>query len=42
MFIETHQDPINAPSDGPCMLELSNLEKVLIKLKRYDELTKGL
>ena len=42
IFIETHQDPINAPSDGPCMLELSNLEKVLIKLKRYDELTKGL
>ncbi len=42
IFIETHQDPDNAPSDGPCMLELSNLKKVLIKLKSYDELTKGL
>lgn len=42
IFIETHQDPDNAPSDGPCMLELSNLEKVLINLKSYDELTKGL
>lgn len=42
IFIETHQNPENAPSDGPCMLELSNLEKVLINLKSYDELTKGL
>lgn len=42
VFIETHQDPDNAPSDGPCMLKLDNLEKVLTGLKRYDELTKEL
>ncbi len=42
LFIETHQDPDNAPSDGPCMLKLDNLEQVLTKLKRYDELTKEL
>jgi len=40
LFMEVHQDPDNAPSDGPCMLELHNLEKILTKLKRYDELTK--
>ena len=42
IFIETHQDPDNAPSDGPCMLKLDNLEKVLIRLKLYDKLTKEL
>jgi 2-dehydro-3-deoxyphosphooctonate aldolase (KDO 8-P synthase) len=42
LFIETHQDPDNAPSDGPCMLNLNNLEQVLAKLKRYDDLRKEL
>ena len=42
LFMETHQDPDNAPSDGPCMLKLDNLERVLTKLKRYDELAKEL
>ncbi len=41
LFIETHQDPENAPSDGPCMLKLEDLEQVLAKLKRYDELGKN-
>ena len=41
LFIETHQDPQNAPSDGPCMLELGNLETVLSNLKRYDEVRKN-
>ncbi len=40
LFIETHQDPDNAPSDGPCMLELDKLGQILAKLKRYDILTK--
>lgn len=40
LYMEVHQDPDNAPSDGPCMLELHNLEKILTKLKQYDELTK--
>lgn len=41
LFTETHQDPDNAPSDGPCMLELHNMEKILTKLKRFDEIVKG-
>lgn len=41
LFIETHQDPDNAPSDGPCMIKLDNLEQLLTKLKRYDELAKS-
>jgi 2-dehydro-3-deoxyphosphooctonate aldolase (KDO 8-P synthase) len=41
IFAETHQDPDNAPSDGPCMLRLDNLEKILTKLKRLDDITKS-
>lgn len=40
IYMETHQDPDNAPSDGPCMIKLENLEQILIKLKKYDEITK--
>lgn len=42
IFAEVHQDPDNAPSDGPCMLELAKLEKILLNLKKYDEVTKSL
>lgn len=42
LFMEVHQDPDNAPSDGPCMLKLDNLEKVLARLQQYDAVTKGL
>lgn len=41
VFMEIHQDPDNAPSDGPCMVRLDNLEKVLTRLKRLDEVVKG-
>ena len=41
IFAEVHQDPDNAPSDGPCMLELHNLERILTKLKRFDEIAKS-
>ncbi|AJQ51428.1 3-deoxy-8-phosphooctulonate synthase [Rickettsia conorii] len=40
MYMEVHQDPDNAPSDGPCMIKLDNLESILIKLKKYDKITK--
>ena len=40
VFMETHQDPDNAPSDGPCMVRLDNLEKLLTKMKRIDEIVK--
>ena len=41
LFVETHQDPDNAPSDGPCMLKLENLEEFLTIIKRFDEITKS-
>ena len=42
LFMETHQDPDNAPSDGPCMLRLDSLERILAKLKKFDEIAKNL
>ena len=41
VFIETHEDPDNAPSDGPNMIALSQMEGLLSNLQRYDRLTKG-
>lgn len=41
VFIETHQDPDNAPSDGPNMIYLDQLEQVLRELKLFDELAKA-
>ena len=41
VFMEVHQDPDNAPSDGPCMVRLDGLEKLLLKLKRFDEIAKS-
>ena len=41
LFTEVHQDPDNAPSDGPCMLRLDSLEKLLTKLKKFDEIVKN-
>ncbi len=41
LFVETHQDPDNAPSDGPCMLKLENLEEFLTIIKRFDKITKS-
>ncbi len=40
VFMETHQDPDNAPSDGPNMVRLENMEALLSKLKQYDEISK--
>jgi 2-dehydro-3-deoxyphosphooctonate aldolase (KDO 8-P synthase) len=41
VFMEVHQDPDNAPSDGPCMVRLDNLEKLLTKMKKIDEIVKN-
>ncbi|MDX2083077.1 MAG: 3-deoxy-8-phosphooctulonate synthase [Rickettsiales bacterium] len=41
VFMEVHQDPDNAPSDGPCMVRLDNLEKLLTKLKKFDQIAKS-
>ena len=40
-FIETHEDPDNAPSDGPNMLHLKNLEKLIVQLSKIDNLIKS-
>lgn len=42
IFMETHQDPDNAPSDGPNMVHLHELEALVASLKQYDALTKSL
>lgn len=41
LFIETHDDPENAPSDGPNMIPLNELEALLLKLKALDDLIKS-
>lgn len=41
VFAEVHDDPENAPSDGPCMLKLSNLREILKRMKAIDELVKN-
>jgi 2-dehydro-3-deoxyphosphooctonate aldolase (KDO 8-P synthase) len=41
LFIETHQDPDNAPSDGPTMLPLAQMEPLLERLMAFDQLAKS-
>lgn len=41
VFIETHEDPDNAPSDGPNMIPLHDLENLLISIKRVYEAVNG-
>ena len=40
IFIETHQDPDNAPSDGPNMLNIKDLEFLIEKLIKLDQVSK--
>jgi 2-dehydro-3-deoxyphosphooctonate aldolase (KDO 8-P synthase) len=40
MFIETHQDPDRAPSDGPNMISLKDLASLLERLMQFDALAK--
>jgi 2-dehydro-3-deoxyphosphooctonate aldolase (KDO 8-P synthase) len=40
VFIETHQNPDNAPSDGPNMIALDDLEKLLRRLQIIDTVVK--
>ena len=41
VFIETHQDPDKAPSDGPNMVPLQEMEALLRALMAFDRITKG-
>lgn len=42
LFIETHQDPDKAPSDGPNMLPISHMAPLLKQFRAIDCLIKGL
>ena len=42
IFAEVHPEPAIAKSDGPNMLKLNEVEKILEKLLQYDKLTKEL
>jgi 2-dehydro-3-deoxyphosphooctonate aldolase (KDO 8-P synthase) len=41
LFIETHQDPDKAPSDGPNMIPLKDMEPLLQRLLQFDKLAKS-
>ena len=41
VFIETHEDPDNAPSDGPNMVHLKDLKPLLEKLLAFDAIAKS-
>ena len=40
VFMETHQDPDSAPSDGPNMVPLNEMEGLLERLMAFDALAK--
>jgi 2-dehydro-3-deoxyphosphooctonate aldolase (KDO 8-P synthase) len=42
VFIETHQDPDNAPSDGSCMMKINELPALLEQLIKIDRVVKNL
>lgn len=41
VFMETHQDPDCAPSDGPNMIPLRDMPALLARLQAFDRLAKG-
>ena len=41
VFLETHQDPDHAPSDGPNMLHLADLPALLDELVAIDRIAKA-
>ncbi|MDP9629889.1 UNVERIFIED_ORG: 2-dehydro-3-deoxyphosphooctonate aldolase (KDO 8-P synthase) [Ensifer adhaerens] len=41
LFVETHEDPDNAPSDGPNMVHLKDMPRLLEKLLAFDAVAKG-
>ncbi|WP_324763299.1 3-deoxy-8-phosphooctulonate synthase [Sinorhizobium meliloti] len=41
VFVETHEDPDNAPSDGPNMVPLNDMPRLLEKLLAFDAVAKA-
>lgn len=42
LFIETHEDPDTAPSDGPNMIPVDQMQALIDRLAAFDRLSKGL
>ncbi|MBO1023776.1 3-deoxy-8-phosphooctulonate synthase [Ochrobactrum sp. SD129] len=42
VFIETHEDPDNAPSDGPNMVQIDKMPALLEKLMAFDRISKSI
>jgi 2-dehydro-3-deoxyphosphooctonate aldolase (KDO 8-P synthase) len=42
LFIETHEDPDNAPSDGPNMIPVHQMKDLIESLRAFDTLRKNL
>ena len=40
LFIETHEDPDNAPCDGPNMIPIEEMKALIGNLARYDSISK--
>ena len=40
VFIETHENPDNAPSDGPNMIKINQMPDILKNLMKFDQLAK--
>ena len=41
LFLETHNDPDNSPSDGPKMINIKDLQNLLVQLKNFDDIAKN-
>ncbi len=41
VFMETHQDPDSAPSDGPNMIHLKDMPGILAMLQEFDRVAKA-
>jgi 2-dehydro-3-deoxyphosphooctonate aldolase (KDO 8-P synthase) len=41
VFIETHENPDHAPSDGPNMIPIREMAALVARLKRFDDLAKA-
>lgn len=42
VFLEVHEDPDNAPSDGPNSIRLSDIKELLQRLKKIDDVAKSM
>ncbi len=41
LFIETHEDPDNSPSDGPNMIPIEQMERLIGQLRELDDISKS-